>query len=119
MTKRARHFWIEVVLFLLIVGSIAAAIIASELKPLNTDDVKLSVSDLRSYAAAGRQLIAQHQAGQLTETFFSTQIELLEDKVMSTRKALIDSDADPDAKQVKRKAGDIAAQIDAAIDQIQ
>src|SRR6478672_5384231 len=99
MNERRRHFWIEVVLLVLIVGSIALAIMASALEPLNKDDIKLTAGDLRSFAAAGRELIAQHQAGQLTETFFKTQVEMLDDKVSSSRKTLIDSDAEPAAKQ--------------------
>ena len=119
MTERNRNFWIEVVLLVLIFASIVVAIIASELEPLNKDDIKLTTGDLRSFAAAGRQLVTQHQAGQLTETFFKTQVELLDDKVSSSRKTLIDSDAEPDAKQPQRAASDLAAQNRRAIDQIQ
>ena len=119
MSKQKRNFWIEVVLLILIFGSIAAAIIASELKPLNQDDIKLTAADLRSFAAAGRELVAQHQAGQLTETFFNTQIQMLDDKVSSSRQTLMDSDAEAEAKQSQRAASDLAAQIGAAIDQIE
>ena len=119
MSKRRRNFWIEAALFVLIVAAITTAIIASELQPLNKNDIKLTASDLRSFAAAGRQLIAQHQAGHLTDTFFNTQVELLDDKVSDSRQMLIDSDAEPEAKQSQRAALDLASQIDAALDQIQ
>ena len=119
MSKQKRNFWIEVVLLILIVGSIAVAIIASELKPLDKNDIKLTAADLRSFAAAARQLVAQHQAGQLTETFFNTQIQMLDDKVSSSRQTLIDSDAETEAKQSQRAASNLAAQIGAAIDQIE
>ena len=119
MSKQKRNFWIEVVLLILIVGSIAVAIIASELKPLDKNDIKLTAADLRSFAAAARQLVAQHQAGQLTETFFNTQIQMLDDKVSSSRQSLMDSDAESEAKQSQRAASDLAAQIGAAIDQIE
>jgi len=119
MSKRRRNFWIEAALFVLIVAAITTAIIASELQPLNKNDIKLTASDLRSFSAAGRQLIAQHQAGHLTDTFFNTQVELLDDKVSDARQSLIDSDAEPEAKQSQRAALDLASQIDAALDQIQ
>jgi len=119
MSKRRRNFWIEAALFVLIVAAITTAIIASELEPLNKNDIKLTASDLRSFAAAGRQLIAQHQAGHLTDTFFNTQVELLDDKVSNSRQMLIDSDAEPEAKQSQRAALDLASQIDAALDRIQ
>ena len=119
MSKRRRNFWIEAALFVLIVAAITTAIIASELEPLNKNDIKLTASDLRSFAAAGRQLIAQHQAGHLTDTFFNTQVESLNDKVSDARQSLIDSDAEPEAKQSQRTALDLASQIDAALDQIQ
>lgn len=119
MTTRTRNFWIEAVLLILILASIAIAIIASELKPLNKNDVELTVADLRSFAAAGKQLIAQHQAGQLTEMFYKTQIQLLEEKVGSSRQKLIDSDADAEAKQPQRTASDLAAQIGAAINDVE
>ena len=63
MSKRRRNFWIEAALFVLIVAAITTAIIASELEPLNKNDIKLTASDLRSFAAAGRQLTAQHRQG--------------------------------------------------------
>ena len=119
MSKRRRNFWIEAALFVLIVAAITTGVIASELEPLNKNDIKLTASDLRSFAAAGRQLIAQHQAGHLTDTFFNTQVELLDDKVSDSRQMLIDSDAEPEAKQPQRAALDLASQIDAALDQIQ
>ena len=119
MSKRRRNFWIEAALFVLIVAAITTAIIASELQPLNKNDIKLTASDLRSFSAAGRQLIAQHQAGHLTDTFFNTQIEMLDDKVSDSRQMLIDSDAEPEAKQSQRAALDLASQIDAALDRIQ
>jgi len=119
MSKRRRNFWIEAALFVLIVAAITTAIIASELQPLNKNDIKLTASDLRSFSAAGRQLIAQHQAGHLTDTFFNTQVESLNDKVSDARQSLIDSDAEPEAKQSQRAALDLASQIDAALDQIQ
>jgi len=44
---------------------------------------------------------------------------LLDDKVSDARQSLIDSDAEPEAKQSQRAALDLASQIDAALDQIQ
>jgi len=119
MSKRRRNFWIEAALFVLIVAAITTAIIASELQPLNKNDIKLTASDLRSFSAAGRQLTAQHQAGHLTDTFFNTQVESLNDKVSDARQSLIDSDAEPEAKQSQRTALDLASQIDATLDQMQ
>lgn len=119
MTKRTRNFWIEVVLLVLIIGSIAIAIIASEFKPLNKNDIQLVVSDLRSFAASGRELISQDQKGQLTERFFSTQIELLGEKVSSSHQALLDSESDPAAKQTQQEASDLASQLVAAISELQ
>jgi len=50
MTRRERHFWIEVVLFVSILLSITIAVVASEMQPLNRSDIKLNASDLRSFA---------------------------------------------------------------------
>jgi hypothetical protein len=118
MTTQTRNFWIEVVLFVLIVGSIAVAIVASEVQHLDNNDIKLVVSDLRSFAASGQQLIAQHVAGQLTETFFSTQVELLEEKISTSYQTLLESESEPSAKQSQQKAIDLAAQMDSAITEL-
>lgn len=118
MSRQQQNLWIEAALFVLIVAAIATAIIAAELKPLNNNDIKLTASDLRSFAAAGRQLIIQHQAGQFTDTFFNTQIELLHEKVSDSHQSLIDSDAEPQAKQSQRAALDLASQMDAALEQL-
>ena len=115
MTRRERHFWIEVVLFVSILLSITVAIVASEMQPLNRSDIKLNAGDLRSFAAAGHQLIEQYKQGQLTETFFRSQIELLNEKVSTTASTLRDTEAEPDTERDRRYASDLAGQLEGVI----
>ena len=115
MTRRERHFWIEVVLFVSILLSITIAVVASEMQPLNRSDIKLNASDLRSFASAGHQLIEQYKQGQLTETFFRSQIELLNEKVSTTAGSLRDTEAEPNAEKDRRDASDLAGQLEGVI----
>jgi len=118
MSKRTRHFWIEVVLLVLITAGIATAFLIDEMQPLNKQDIKMDVSDLRSFAAAGRQLLDQQQKGQLTQTFFDSQASLLKEKVSSTTEALHDG-AEPAAERDRREASDLAAQLSAAVEDLE
>jgi hypothetical protein len=117
MTKRNRHFWIEVTLLILVTAAIATAIIASEMRPLNKNDIKMNASDIRSFAATARRLNEQHEQQQLTEQFFDAQVELLSEKVEATKESL-ETVTEPDAENDRREAADLSTQLSNAVDEM-
>jgi hypothetical protein len=118
MTRQNRNFWIEVVLLVLIIAAIGTAIVVSEMRPLNKNDIKMDVSDLRSFAAVGRRLMEQHDRQQLTEQFFAAEVELLSDKVSSTKETL-ESSAQPDAENDRHEAADLSTHLRNAVDDLE
>jgi hypothetical protein len=78
----------------------------------------MNVSDIRSFAAAAGELNRHHSNGQLTERFFETQIELIADKVSSTRSAL-ETAATPDAESDRVAAADLAGRLEAAVHRLE
>jgi hypothetical protein len=118
MTRQNRHFWIEVVLLALIVAAISTAITISEMRPLNKNDIKMSVSDLRSFAAVGRQLMEQHDRQQLTEQSYAAEVELLSEKVSSTKETL-ESSAQPEAENDRREADELSTHLRNAVDDLE
>ena len=118
MTERNRTFWIEVVLLVLIVGAIGTAIALSEMRPLNKDDIKMNAGDLRSFAAVGRRLMEQHDGQQVTEQFFAAEVELLSEKVSTTKQTLEESSAQPDAENDRREAVELSTHLRNAVDDL-
>jgi hypothetical protein len=118
MTRRKRNFWIEVVLLFLIVASIGTALTASELQPLNKSDIKLHVSDLRTFAASGELLIDQNNSGKLTEQFFDSQISQLEEKVSTTAQTLREAKAETSAQEAMLDASSLADRLLSAVNSL-
>jgi hypothetical protein len=114
MSGRTRNFWIEATLLIALVAAIAAAIVVSLYQPLKRSDVQLAAANLRSFAAVGRLLADQYQTGNLTETFFDTQVNLLDEKVGATQKTLSDPAVEADVETDRRAAADIADELSIA-----
>ena len=115
MSKRTRNFWIEAGLLVLIAASVASALIASEMQPLNKSDIKMHVGDLRSFAAAGRQLVEQKNRGQFTAQFFESEESLLAEKVSTTAKTLRDTKTEANAEAPRQMARALADELEAAV----
>jgi hypothetical protein len=96
MNKRSKRFWIELVVLLLIIAAGAAALIVSEMRPLNKEDLKIEAGDLRALAAAGRLVAIQYTKGDTTDTFFRNQTELIETKVSNDEDSLQNAEAKPE-----------------------
>jgi hypothetical protein len=118
MSSRIRNFWIEAALLIALVVATGAAIIVSLNQPLKSSDIELAAADLRSFAAVGRLLADQRLTGNLTETFFDTQVSLLDEKVGATHKTLSDSAVEPKAEGDRQLAADVAKEVSAAIQQL-
>ena len=107
--------WIQAAVVWLLIGLAVAIFVRSEMKPLNTDELKISASDLRTFSRTTQLLLNQLHAGDLTETFFHSQLSLLRDKVTSERKSLESSTAESDVEQERAKLTDSAKQLESAM----
>jgi len=114
--RAKRNFWIQtgVVLFLIVL--VAGGIIRSMTKPLTAGELAVHVSDLRSLSSAGIELSHQFSNGNLTETFFESDLELKHEKVTSIRETLKSADAEPKAVADLETARQLAERTDHAFD---
>ena len=109
VTKRS--YWIGVSIVWLMVALLIVAVIRSETKPLGVDDVKVSASDLQTLANSAYELTNQWVAGEVTETFFKSQMSLIEDKADSEKKSLSTAKVDDEATEEERQLYDIASHL--------
>ncbi|PYT01619.1 MAG: hypothetical protein DMF63_01875 [Acidobacteria bacterium] len=101
MDRRARaklDFWIEAGGILIFCALVAAWFIVSSNEPLDAEGLAIHAGDIRSFSAAGALLSDEFSHGDLTDTFFHEQIELIDDKVEDIGKTLGRSDVRPESK---------------------
>jgi hypothetical protein len=110
--KAKRNFWIQTAAVALFAIVLIAAYIRSATKPIDAEDLSINAGDLRSLCAAGLELSNQFTAGNLTETFFTDQIELMHDKVSSIRETLETSAFEPQIQSEIENARRGAAEVD-------
>jgi hypothetical protein len=113
--RAKRNFWIQTAAVVLLGVVLIAAYIRSATKPIDAEDLSIHAGDLRSLCAAGVELSNQFTAGNLTETFFTDQIELMHDKVSSIRQTLDTSAFEPPIQNEIESARRDAAEIDIAL----
>ena len=110
-----KRFWIEAgVILLLLVGAVAA-FIRSRTEPMSGDELKIAAANLRSFAAAGKQLTAEFLAGQTTETFLKTQSSLLGEKIEDVRKELDAANPEKGFELKHWQARSLARQVDESL----
>ena len=117
-TASKRNFWIETAVATLLITLAAAPLVRSELKPLNADELKINVGDLRSLAAAGKQLTEAYMQGTQTETFFREQSSLLRAEVTSLRQTLDSAEPVPDVESELHQARTLAARLGGAYEHL-
>lgn len=110
MIRSARNFWIETAMLFIVVIAIVAALLRAETAPLNRSQIKIMVGDLRSLTAGAALLVDQYRAGNVTQTFFETQMEDLESKAMSVERTLRTSKAFPDFEDARVRSHQTALQ---------
>jgi hypothetical protein len=118
MSKRTRNFWIEAVVILLLIAAGAAAFTIASMEPLNKDDLKIHTGDLRSFAAAGRLLAIQFSRGEMTETFFRNQTELIQEKASTTESSLRDAKTTPELSTQLKEVTSLAHEVSAALSEM-
>jgi hypothetical protein len=118
LASKKRMLWIQAAIVWMLIGLAVAAFIRSEIKPLDASELKISAGDLATFSRATEQLLTQYSNGNLTDTFFHSQLSLLRDKVASARKSLESSEAKDDVELEQRKMVESARRLEAAMDAI-
>lgn len=114
--RAKRNFWIQTSVGSLIGLLLIGAYIRSATKPLDAEDLSIDAGDLRSLCAAGVEFANQFEAGNLTETFFTEQLELMHDKVASIRSKVDTPGFEPEIRSDVESAGRAATEIEIAFD---
>ncbi|MFL6468987.1 MAG: hypothetical protein ACJ72Z_13600 [Pyrinomonadaceae bacterium] len=83
---------------------------------LSKDDLRISTGDIRTFAAATSLLAEEQIAGKLTNTFFASQAEILEDRV-HTAKLDLDSPGG-DLEYKRTEAVEIASHLEEKLSQM-
>jgi hypothetical protein len=119
MSKRTRNFWLEAVVLVLLIIAGAAAFAVSSLSPLSKDNLRTEAGDLRSFAAAGRLLAIQFSRGEITETFFRNQTELVQGKAAAAEISLRDAKTKPELSSQLNELTSLAHEVSYALSEMQ
>lgn len=117
-TPDKTRFWLQTIGALLLCGGLIAWFIRAETKPLNRDELKIEISDLRSFVAAGTLLAQQAASATVTRAYFETQTDLLQDKAETAMKSLEGSQVEPGLELKHWQARQLASQVNAALDKL-
>lgn len=107
--------WIQAAVIWLLIGLAVAIFVRDEMTPLNADELKISASDLRTFSRTTQLLLHQLHDGDLTETFFHSQLSLIKDKVTSERKSLESSTAEDDVELEHQKITESAKRLESTM----
>ena len=111
-------FWRQATAALLFCGGLIAWFVRAETRPLNRDELKIEVSDLRSFVAAGTLLVQQAASGKITRVYFETQTDLLQDKAETAMKSLDKSQVAPGLEVKHWRARQMASQTNTALEKL-
>ena len=114
LTSAIRNLWVQAGISALLAALAVAVVVRSELKPLDAEQLKIQVSDMRAFAAAGEQLCEQYVHGSINETFLRNQAELIEEKAKAAKEEIETSKVDQEARPDAVRARVLAASLDAA-----
>lgn len=117
-TSNQRKLWIEVMAVILLILGLLAWLVHVETQPLNRNELKIEVSQLRSYSAEAGLLAEQALATNVTETFFQTQTYLLRDKAQSSSSSLESATVDSGLEANHGQARQLAGQLKTLLEQL-
>ena len=103
--------WLQVVIALSILTTIAFWVISASSTPAGRDSVKIYVAELRSQAAEGQLLAEQALADGVTSTYLRSQASQLQDHTQSVLKGLqslsVESGLETDKAQAESLGGSL------------
>lgn len=113
-----RNLWLQIIAVLLLLGGLLVWLVRAETKPLNRDELKIEVSNLRSYAAEGRLLAEPSLSGKATRAYFQTQTDLLEDKAEDALKGLDAAKVEEGLELKHWEARSLARQVKTSLERL-
>ncbi|HKP45968.1 MAG TPA: hypothetical protein VJT50_05155 [Pyrinomonadaceae bacterium] len=117
MQKRVRLWthWLVLVIVLLAVSAAVYAVIRTQSASANKDDLKISVGELRSYAAEARLLAEQADAGILTKTFLQAHVQKMHEHLQTLAQTLQSQQVDVNLEPARAKAYNVALVLDQSV----
>jgi hypothetical protein len=116
--RAKRNFWIQTSAVLLLFSLLTAAYIRSATSPIDSEELSIETSDLRSLCAAGAELSKQFSTGNLTATFFYEQLDLMHEKITTAREKLDAAQTDTEIPSELDRARKLAASVDIEFDKL-
>lgn len=117
-TAKTGIAWAQAVILFLLLGGLVFWGVKAASKPLDRDELKVEVSDLRSHASEGIKLAEQASPDKTTRTYFEEQAAMLADKAREAKKSLDDAKAETSLELQHWEARHLAAQVEAELGQL-
>jgi len=117
-SAKTRHAWAQAVILLLLLGGLVFWSVQAASKPLDRDELKIEVSDLRSHASEGVKLAEQASPDKTTRTYFQERAAMLADKARDAKKSLDGAKAETGLEVQHWEARHLAGQVGAELEQL-
>jgi hypothetical protein len=101
---------------MIVICGFIAWLVRAETKPLDQDELKIEIGNLRSFANAAGLLSEQAQSAKVTQTFFQTQTYLLQDKTETSRSSLETANVQPGLSDKHSQSRQLAGQLKSTLD---
>jgi hypothetical protein len=115
-TGNRRKLLTQAVVVILVILGLIAWLVHAETKPLDQNELKIEVGNLRSYAAEGGLLNEQALSASVTQTFFQTQTYLLHEKTESSRSSLDTATVQPGLEEKHWLSRQLTGQLKSALE---
>jgi hypothetical protein len=117
-TAKTRNAWAQALIIILLLGGLVFWGVRAANKPLDRDELKIEVSDLRSHASEGVKLAEQASPDKTTRTYFEEQTMMLADKARDAKKSLDDAKAETGLEVQHWESRHLAGQVEAELEQL-
>jgi hypothetical protein len=101
---------------IVVIFGLIAWLVYAETKPLDQNELKIEIGNLRSFAADAGLLADQALSAKVTQTFFQTQTYLLQEKTESSRTSLATAKVQPRLAQQHWQSRQLAEQVKSELD---
>jgi hypothetical protein len=117
-SAKTRNAWGQAAVVLLLSGGFVLWGVRAANKPLDREELKIEVADLRSHASEGARFAAEASPGKTTRTYFEEQTRMLADKAREAKKELDDAKAEAGLEVRHWEARHLAGQVEALLRQL-
>jgi hypothetical protein len=103
---------------IVVILGLIAWLVRAETKPLDQNELKIEVGNLRSFAAEAGLLAEQVLSTKITQTFFQTQTYLLHEKTESLKSSLDTAKIQPGLEEKHWQSRQLTGQLKSALESL-